>query len=646
MRGDPLRNLPLRTRIRVISGIVSGVALLTAFAGLLAFQRVASWNALSLQYETMAHIIGDQNSAALEFDQPEAASAILAALKAERGINAAAIYDRRGRLFAGYVRAGSPLKLEPAVPAQEGRRSVDGELLIAEPVLSGEERVGTLLLRSDMAAVRRSTEVSLAIMGLILCVVAALIPFLSSWLGRSVSDPVLHLAGVVQTVSTERDYSVRAHKQSDDEVGRLIEGFNEMLSLIQARDDALAGARDALEARVDERTRQLKEEIQGHQQAQRLLVEKDMRLTEAQQISHLGSWDWLLVSGEVSFSDEMYRIHGLLPRGRSERAADLLQSVHPDDRSAVAEVFERARRLRENFALEYRIIRPDGEVRHVHTQGKVVLDDDGRPERMVGAVQDVTDRKRAELQIRELNQELQLRMSELEASNRELEIFCYSVSHDLRAPLRSVDGFSQVLMETCAPKLDEEELHYLERVRSGSVRMGKLIDGLLDLSRISRGELSRQPVDLTAVAVEILADLQRRDPQRQVEIRIAPRMVAEADPHLLRAALGNLLENAWKYSRQREPAHITMGIEQREGVPVFFVSDDGAGFDMAYTKKLFGVFQRLHAEREFEGTGIGLATVQRIVQRHGGRIWADAKVEHGATFYFTLAPEKDGTLLA
>jgi signal transduction histidine kinase len=635
MRLDPFCDLGLRTKIRVITGIVSGVALLTAFAAFLLYQHRSSWHALARQYETMARVIGDQSTAALEFGQPQSAAGILMSLRAEKGITSAAIYDRSGALFAKYVRVGSPTVAAARVPVADGRHTADRELWIAEPMRSGDERIGTLVLHSDMLAVRQSLRVSVAIMAWILCGVAALIPFLSGWLGRALSDPLLHLAEVMQRVSHERDYSVRALRRGNDEVGRLIEGFNDMLALIQARDLALAGARDALEARVQERTRRLEQEIESHRQAQRLLVEQDHRLMEAQQIAHLGSWDWQLAAREVSYSDELYRIHGQLPRGKPESPEDLLGCVHPDDRAALAEVLERARRLRETFAQEYRVIRPDGEVRTLHAQGKVVLDDDGCPERMVAAVQDVSERRLADLQIRELNQQLHLRMVELETSNRELETFCYSVSHDLRAPLRAIDGFSQLLLESCAATLDDEGRHYLQRVSSGSQRMAQLIDGLLDLARISRGDLARQPVDLTALSRELLSELQSRDPQRVVEVDVATGMRAEADPHLLRAALGNLLENAWKYSRGRHRAHIEVGVEARE-VPVFFVRDDGAGFDMAYAKKLFGAFQRLHSESEFEGTGIGLATVQRIVLRHGGRIWADAAVERGAAFYFTL----------
>ncbi len=242
------------------------------------------------------------------------------------------------------------------------------------------------------------------------------------------------------------------------------------------------------------------------------------------------------------------------------------------------------------------------------------------------------------------------RTAALEAANKELEAFSYSVSHDLRAPLRALNGFSQALLSQYGPQLDAQGRHYLERIQASAQRMGDLIDDLLTLSRITRREMTRQPVDLSALAREIAAELQAREPQRQAEFNIADGLTTEGDPHLLRIALENLLGNAWKFTGKREQTFIEFGkIERgRAGDSLsphtFFVRDNGAGFDMAYAGKLFAPFQRLHGLEEFPGTGIGLATVQRIVARHGGRVWAEAAVEQGATFYFTLGGENDRNL--
>jgi len=228
------------------------------------------------------------------------------------------------------------------------------------------------------------------------------------------------------------------------------------------------------------------------------------------------------------------------------------------------------------------------------------------------------------------------RTIQLEAANRELEAFSYSVSHDLRAPLRGIDGFSQALLEDYADTLDDQGRDYLRRVRSATQRMAGLIDDLLNLSRITRGELRREAVDLSAQARSVAEQLRQAQPERQVEFHIADGLTAEGDPRLLRIALENLLGNAWKFTGKTDPAVIEFGLRRERGEAIYFVRDNGAGFDMAYAGKLFGAFQRLHDVREFEGTGIGLATVQRIIRRHGGRVWAEGESGHGATFHFTL----------
>ncbi len=252
-------------------------------------------------------------------------------------------------------------------------------------------------------------------------------------------------------------------------------------------------------------------------------------------------------------------------------------------------------------------------------------------------LRDVTQAREAEMAITELNHDLSKRATQLENANRELEAFSYSVSHDLRAPLRTISGFSRVLMEDYASTLDEEGRDYLQRIDGASQRMAHLIDDLLDLARLSRSEVSRAEVNLSALAQAVIDELAAGQPERQVTVDIAPDLMVQADPRLVRTILENLLGNAWKYTSRRDHAHITFGAAGETGNErVFFVRDDGAGFDMAYADKLFGAFQRLHGIKEFDGSGVGLATVQRIVHKHGGRIWAEAVVDQGAIFHFTL----------
>jgi PAS domain S-box-containing protein len=263
--------------------------------------------------------------------------------------------------------------------------------------------------------------------------------------------------------------------------------------------------------------------------------------------------------------------------------------------------------------------------RWLHTRKVPLLDKDGTPLFLLGISEDITDRKRE-------GEELRLAKEAAEATSRELEAFSYSVSHDLRAPLRAIDGFSHALLEDYEGKLDEEGRDLLRRVRAAAKGMNELIDDLLTLSRVSRQELRRERVDLSGLARTVLAELQQRSPERQVRIEIGQDLSAEGDARLLRVAFENLFGNAWKFTAKKPAASISFG--RSNGA--FFVRDDGAGFDMQYAGKLFGPFQRLHARHEFEGTGIGLATVQRIVHRHGGRIWAESAKDQGATFLFTL----------
>lgn len=226
-----------------------------------------------------------------------------------------------------------------------------------------------------------------------------------------------------------------------------------------------------------------------------------------------------------------------------------------------------------------------------------------------------------------------------EAVNRDLEAFSYSVAHDLRAPLRSIDGFSQALLEDYTGKLDSKGQRYLHHVREGAQRMSRLIDDLLRLSRVTRSELHRGSVDLSALARAIMDGMAREGPQRKVELLIADGLVVNGDARLLGVVLENLLGNSWKFTSKRPVTRIEFGLRQEDGAPVYFVRDNGAGFDMAYADKLFGVFQRLHSAAEFEGNGIGLATVQRIIQRHRGLIWAEGEVDGGATVHFTIGEE-------
>lgn len=315
-----------------------------------------------------------------------------------------------------------------------------------------------------------------------------------------------------------------------------------------------------------------------------------------------------------------------------------LERVHPDDRDDAQETYLEALQQRKPYESEWRLFRAsDQSYRWMVCTGVPMLTIDEDFTGYVGTMVDITEQKR-------INEELENRVvertSQLQAVNKELEAFSYSVSHDLRAPLRTIDGFSQAIMEDYADKLDEDGKRYLQRVREGSQQMAQLIDDMLTLSRLTRGEIKKEPVDLSAMVRNITAELQAQDPNRNVDFIIREGIMAQADKRLMYAVLQNLIGNAWKFTSHHLTALIEFGLIEKPEGPVYFVKDDGAGFDMAYSDKLFGAFQRLHDTNEFPGTGIGLATVQRVINRHGGKIWAESAIEKGATFYFTLQEQE------
>ena len=496
-----LRDWPIKRKLTAILLLISGLVLLLTSAAFVTYQVIAFRQTTLKNLATLGRVLAANSTASLAFANEADATEILSALRAEPHVVAGALYDQDGRLFARYPADVSGDNL-PTGPVSDGYRFESGYAVGAEPVAeAGNRRLGTLFLKSDMKAVARTLRLSAAIALGVMGVSLLAAYLLAAALQGRISQPILALAESAQAVSTRQDYSVRAPKLGEDELGTLTDAFNQMLGRLGDQDRAL---------------RESKEELQRY-------------------------------------------------------AAELEQRVE----ARTHELQDRHEALRRNAA-------------------------------------------------------------ELVAANAELDAFSYSVSHDLRAPLRSIDGFSQVLLEDYSDKLDEEGRDSLRRVRAATQRMAALIDDLLKLARVSRAEMRTETVDLTRMAQDIAAELQRTDTARHVDFVITPGLTTQADSRLLRVALENLLRNSWKYTARQPQARVEFGSVDVNGGRAFAVRDNGAGFDMKYADKLFGVFQRLHSAAEFDGTGVGLATVQRIINRHGGRIWAEGAVDQGATFYFTL----------
>ena len=367
------------------------------------------------------------------------------------------------------------------------------------------------------------------------------------------------------------------------------------------------------------------------------------RLSEAQRIAHLGHWEHHTTSGYVHWSAEMYRICGHDPANFQPSEAAYWQQVHPDDRPRLQKLFAEVLALRHDVDDVHRIALPDGTERWVRLL--CLCPKDPRETVFRGTLQDVTELRLTQLALQRLNTGLEKRVkartAELQALNRELESFTYSVSHDLRTPLRSIHGFATLLQETEAGRLSAEGLDFLRRIQDSSRRMGTLITDLLSMAQHSRAEVRHEWVDLSELARSVVAELERAEPQRRVQWDIEPRLMVQADPTLMRVVLQNLLGNAWKYTGQKADARISLRAEGlgEDGQLLFCIRDNGAGFDMAYADQLFQPFKRLHAHHEFEGTGIGLATVARVLQRHGGSIRGEGVVGQGATFCFSVPVE-------
>jgi signal transduction histidine kinase len=477
------RNLSMQWKLLWVSMLASGITLLLVCMAFVFYDLVTFREAMVHQFAGQAEVVGSNSASALMFDDADAATETLAALRADPRVIAAGIYRADGQQFATYVRQ-TPIKA-PLLPARlggaaNGHRFADEHLVLFRPIVGGKQVVGTVYIIADLHEVRQRLTRYLGLASLVGLVSFIFALVISSWLQRRISRPLLALARTARLVSAEKNYAVQVTADSRDEVGILVEAFNEMLTQIRWRDTALQQAHDELEQRVIERTAQL------------------------------------------------------------------------------------------------------------------------------------------------------------EAANQELEAFSYSISHDLRAPLRAINGFARILLEEHAPHMTDAAQEYLDLVRDNAQQMGQLIDDLLAFSRLNRQPLSKQPVAPADLVQQARSDLRPMQEGRHINFTIGALPLCQADPSLLKQVFVNLLANALKFTGQRDVAVIEVGCREVQGEHVYFVKDNGVGFNMAYANKLFGVFQRLHPAEEYEGTGVGLAIVQRIIHRHGGRVWAEAAVDQGATFFFTL----------
>jgi len=363
-------------------------------------------------------------------------------------------------------------------------------------------------------------------------------------------------------------------------------------------------------------------------------------MVDTQGIAHLGTWEWDVSEPNATWSSELYRIFGLTPETYTASYENYLKMVHPDDRQRVMDATNRVFHEHVPYSHDERIFRPDGSTRYLHTWAHPVLDDGGRLIRLVGVCQDVTDQKLAQEEVRKLNADLERRVAErtrtIESSLRDLEAFNAMASHDLRAPLSVIQGSCALILKHLPDPMPARISDSLARIQRSVTHMTALVTDLLTLAHVGHAPLARVHVDLSALCNDVIAQLRRASPDRDVSVDVQPGLRCFGDASMMRTALENLLGNAWKYSSRVERARIEVGAAEVEGRLEFFIRDNGAGFDMKDAHRLFAPFERLHKATEFEGTGIGLAGVHRIIERHGGRIWAEGEPGRGSKFSFEL----------
>jgi len=606
-------NLSIKRKIITVTMLTSIIVLVVAVAAFMAYDLTAFRESMRRNLTTLAQVTAENSTAALAFGNDKDAADNLSSLRLDPQIVAAAFYNGSGKLFVVYPTNAPTVAFPQTAPAYLYVFK-NGHLFVSQPVIKDRGLLGHVYLESDLRYFYQRVKIYSAIAALIMfgSVVVALV--LANRLQKRISDPIINLANTARVVSERRDYSVRAPKLPPDELGILTDAFNEMLARIEQH--AITSA--FLSAIVES--------------SDEAIIGKD------------------LTGKVVSWNAGAERMFGFTaPEIVGTSIERILSPDRPDEERRILENAKRG----ENRFYETVRLRKDGTPVDLSLAVSPIRDAHGTIVGVSSIARDITERKRAEEQILRLNSELehrvQVRTAELTAANQELEAFTYSVAHDLRAPLRHIDAFTRILQEDFAGSFPPEAAQLLETIRRGSENMSRLVNDLLNLAHVGRQEMKREPIPLNATIDEVITELRRETEGRDIEWKIAPLPTIEGDPVLLKQAFANLLSNAVKYSRRRQHAVIEIGLRKMNDETVLFVRDNGVGFNMKYADKLFGVFQRLHRAEEFEGTGVGLAIVERVIKRHGGHIWAESELDKGATFYFTLAslaePKRDPRLL-
>jgi PAS domain S-box-containing protein len=625
-----LRNTPIKRKLTLMVMLTSSTVLALACGALFAYEYETSRRTLEAELKTIARISAANSTAAVSFGFEIDANEYLSALEVEPHLVAACIY-REGRLFAQWVRPGA----EPNFPSQPGPDGFlyEGDFLaLFEPVLEKEDqdkaRIGTIYVRSDFKGIRDRLKLYLGVMILIFLISFLIAFVLSARLQRFISEPILALANAARMVSEGRDYSARAEKKSEDELGVFTDTFNEMLGQIQIQDSALRRAKEDLEKRVHERTKDLELEIAERKRAEEALSVSEVRFRSLVQSAHdaiiLANRNGEIISwnkgAQTIFGYEESEVLGKpLPMIMPERYRDLHQlGLRRFLATGEARVIGRT--------VELHALRKDGT--ELPVELNLTTWKTGEGTLFSGIIRDITQRKKAE---EKLTQQAQ----ELARSNAELEQFAYVASHDLQEPLRMVANYTQLLSRRYKDKLDSNAQEFIAFAVDGATRMQRLINDLLEYSRVGTRGKPFVRVDCSSLLGQAIVNLRGAIEESRAIVTNEELPTLTADSGQLVQLFQNLIGNAIKFRGQTTP-RIHISAEENQDHWLFAVRDNGIGIDSQYAERIFIIFQRLHGYSEYPGTGIGLSICKKIVERHGGRIWMESQLGQGSTFYFTI----------
>lgn len=615
-----LENISLQRKLMLIIMLTSSVALTLACAGFVIYDLQVLRRSMLNDLTTLAKVVGQMNTAALQFDDPSTIVDNLLKLRDKPTVVAAAVF-RNGKIIGSYVRVDMPPSYPIIPPSVEGSAFKGSYLEVFQPIVLDGEKVGAIFVQSDLTDLSGRIRQYVLIACLVVAVSSGVALLLSSALQKVVSRPILGLAQAARKVSVEKNYSVRASKSGNDELGELIDAFNEMLSQIQSRDAALQAGRDQLEKRVEERTQELQKQIAERERAEIALRASELRFRSLVQSAD----DAIVVTDDqnriVTWNKGAQNIFGF---SEEEALAEKLSLVLPEITGGTG-------RQLSNQTTEVQGRRKDGSLAPLEISSTTW--EAGGLKFQSAIIRDITERKEAV-------ERLQAVATKLERSNRELQDFAYVASHDLQEPLRKVQAFGERLNAKFAPALGDEGRDFLARMQNAARRMQNLINDLLLFSRVTTKANPFQQVDLARIVSEVLSDLEVRIQQTGGKVKVRELPTLEADPSQMRQLMQNLISNSLKFHKPGVPpvveisASISAGSTESPLGPIceIRVEDNGIGFEEKYLDRVFAVFQRLHGRTEYEGTGIGLAICRKIAERHLGHITARSTPGRGSIF--------------